>query len=388
MSTEKSANHVPKPYKLSFAVQPVTEFRFPMNPELAKGLANSAYRDLTPPTDMVGFPFKTMDRAVCSVSIPSILTEHLPDELTVLQTRLLDLLPSQSEEDIIQTRAQAKQLEKHGWYIQSACDAALWDRNAKAKRGRGNKDVNQTGIKAAVIKKARLIGVTPMTIYRNKQIYRLIQDFNSTNEFNVLSVLEDRGFYNAALNSEDPIQALLDFSELKKSSRRFRISDARRFLERSGSSKVVPRDAKRVKSPDSVRAAHGVVNTRRAQIEHLELAIAFIKGNLIPSCPDPDLAERLWADTLMTVEDERQELADADASDSLLGELKLGDRSEEALVNCTGLPVEMVRRLVSQLEEAGSIIRVVARDPGMRVSGTIWHNAAAALDGAFLYDQR
>jgi hypothetical protein len=104
------------------------------------------------------------DATVSPAISQNALSTYL-EQLAQLEPLLVDELDKADEEVIFNTRQRAGELEKYGWRIQCACDAAIWSQTTQAKRGRGNKDVDEGGILAAVAKKSKLIGVTPTTIY-------------------------------------------------------------------------------------------------------------------------------------------------------------------------------------------------------------------------------
>lgn len=140
---------------------------------------------------------------------------------------LLTILPTLEDEQIIQTRMGARALGVWSWVIECACDAEMMKR-VEAKRGRGNKDVDEKGKVAAVNKHAALCGQTPGTLYRNAQIYKTFK--------NVLidqnNLLEDKGFYEAALRAPDPEEAIEIFAKEKDEDAFFSVRDAHRRAEK------------------------------------------------------------------------------------------------------------------------------------------------------------
>ncbi|MBA3766775.1 MAG: hypothetical protein H0W99_07275 [Acidobacteria bacterium] len=140
---------------------------------------------------------------------------------------LMDTLPHLEDEEIIQTRMGARALGAWSWVIECGCDAEMMKR-VEVKRGRGNKDVDQKGKVAAVNKHAYQCGQQPATIYRNVQIYNTFQ--------NVLIVqnnlLEEKGFYEAALRTDNPPAALEVFAREKDKNVFFSVRDAYREAEK------------------------------------------------------------------------------------------------------------------------------------------------------------
>jgi hypothetical protein len=145
------------------------------------------------------------------------------------QTRrqVLGMLPKLSDEEIVQTRMSARALGVWSWVIECACDAEMMKR-VEAKRGRGNKDVEEKGKVAAINKHAYQCGQQPATIYRNAQIYKTFK--NVLNDQN--NLLEEKGFYEAALRTPDPAEALEIFAENKDRNAFFSVREAHREAEK------------------------------------------------------------------------------------------------------------------------------------------------------------
>jgi hypothetical protein len=145
------------------------------------------------------------------------------------QTRrqVLGMLPKLSDEEIVQTRMSARALGVWSWVIECACDAEMMKR-VEAKRGRGNKDVEEKGKVAAINKHAYQCGQQPATIYRNAQIYKTFK--NVLNDQN--NLLEEKGFYEAALRTPDPTEALEMFAEKKDNNAFFSVREAHREAEK------------------------------------------------------------------------------------------------------------------------------------------------------------
>lgn len=304
------------------------------------------------------------------------LTDYL-DQLAQLEPYLVEQLETLDESVILDTRSQAKQLEKYGWRIQCACDAAIWKQTAAAKRGRGNKDIDAVGILAAVSKKSKQIGVTPTTIYRNAQIFRLMEEAkNVIREHNVLDVLEEKGYYDVALSAADPIKALSLFAEKKLTLPRFRVTDAGRLLKAEGQT----RQAVALKAVEQIREESGQLEGRSALIAHIATATDIIKNQIIPNCPDSEFKERFWDDLLLSLQDEHQELFDQDASDALIKAWDEGHHREDQMSAALGLPLPDVSRLMDSM--VGQFIQIQPRDIKERSEFRLWHKAGEPFDNA------
>lgn len=136
-------------------------------------------------------------------------------------------LPSMTDEEVIETRWAARAWFRCFWKVEIACDAEIWDRQERALRGRGNVDVEEKGILAAVNRRKKEIGCGASTIYANAGLYRRFKNVLST-----WNNLDDKGFYQAALKAEDPESKLAEWSERKQENRFFRPADAWREVKK------------------------------------------------------------------------------------------------------------------------------------------------------------
>lgn len=306
----------------------------------------------------------------------SVYLEELSDHEALLASGL----EFQEEEVIFQVREQAKQLVKFGWRIQCACDAALWNKTAAAKNGRGNVDIDAIGITAAVAKKAKQIDVLPRTIYNNRKIFTLMQEVqaeekaeqNGVTSNSILDTLQEKDYYIVALSAADPKAALKMFAERKTSLPRFRPSDANRLLKAEGGT----RKATALRAVDSIREDTGQLSERQALLAHIEASIFFVKERIIPGCPDEDFKERIWDDLLLSLSDEKQELFDRDAEEALVKAWKQGWRSEEDMVVKTGLPLEDVKRLLKGM--GNTFFRCLPTNKALQ--GSYWHLGGEYFD--------
>lgn len=140
---------------------------------------------------------------------------------------VITALPSMTDEEVIETRWTARVWFGCFWKVEIACDAEIWDRHERALRGRGNVDVEEKGVLAAVNRRKKEIGCGASTIYANAALYRRFK-----NVLNTWKNLDDKGFYQAALKADDPESKLAEWSERKQESRFFRPADAWREVKK------------------------------------------------------------------------------------------------------------------------------------------------------------
>lgn len=148
------------------------------------------------------------------------------NKLEAMEHDVIALLPSLTDDEVIETRRSARLLTATGWKIEAACDAEIWDR-AEANLSRsGVRDVNEKGIKAIVNKQAQELDCGASTIYANRQLYRRFQPALSAQ-----NGLDEKGFYQAALASDDPDATLETFIQMKMDNPHFRVGDAWRWVK-------------------------------------------------------------------------------------------------------------------------------------------------------------
>lgn len=306
------------------------------------------------------------------------LTPYL-EQLARLDIATLETLSQHDENAVLDIRYQAKQLEKYRWRIEVACDAAIWTQTEQAKRGRGNKDVDAVGILAAVAKKAKAIGVTPATIYRNRQIFKLLLDVqNASLEHNVLDILEEKGYYDIALSAADPLAALNTFAEKKVTLPRFRVTDAQRYLKAQGQTK----QAVALKAVEHIREEEGTLSERQALLAHIATAKEIIKSQIIDKCPDGEFKERFWDDLILSLTEEGDELFNQDAGEALVKAWTEGAHREDEMAEKTGLPLAEVSRLMDSMK--GDFILVQPRNVDERSQYRLWHKAGEPFDNGRL----
>lgn len=148
-------------------------------------------------------------------------------KLEAIEHDVIALLPSLSDDQVIETRITARLLFASAWKIEIACDAEIWDRTDKALRGRGNVDAQEKGILAAVNKRADEIGCSARTVYENARIFRTFKE----NIESTCKNLDDKGFFQAALQSPEPKVTIERFAQTKLDNPHFRVADAWREVK-------------------------------------------------------------------------------------------------------------------------------------------------------------
>lgn len=314
--------------------------------------------------------------------------QGLLKQIAALEPRIITELQNQDEAELIRLWGELGELERMPWVVKCAISAAIWDRTAAAKRGRGNRDVGEVGILAAVSRTSKKVGVTPSTIYLNARIFRLIESVkadsanlpqgNSYTETNILDLLNEKGYWEHALNAADPVKATYEFADRKATLPRFKVTDAERLVLTEGMGRRVVAE----KAVEQAREATGQLSVRQTLISHIRFAENIVKKQIIPNCTDPEFKERVWDELLMELKDEYQELFDEDACAALRLGFDAGARREDALVIQTGFPLPDVSRLMQVLADLGEYIRIQPRDVKQRSEFQLWHKVGTAFDNA------
>jgi hypothetical protein len=296
------------------------------------------------------------------------------DRLSRVEKQVILSLGRQSEDEILITRRGAKRLGGTAWRIEVACDAELVARAslARARRGRGNRDLSKRGVTASVAKKAKVLGCTPNHILKNAQIFRLMDDAeNRFPENNILQILDEKGFYVAALSAADPLTALKVFAEKKVSSSRFRVSDAVRYLERN----ELTKKAITVKALQNARETVPILTARKLDIQHIIEVMGYLKITIIPKCPN-DEVKRIHKEYLEELDSYlRQDLFDEDVALTLKLAFIHGAHREDELSRATGFPVDVIHREMGLLSAIGDFIKV----PGGSGTSQRWHRVGDPL---------
>lgn len=256
---------------------------------------------------------------------------------------IIALLPSLSDDEVIDTRNSARLLYCSAWKIEIACDAEIWDRTERNLQKSGVKDVQEKGIMAAVNKRAQEIGCGASTIRKNAQIHRRFQPVLSAEH----TPLDDKGFYQAALGAEDPDAALELFTQKKLDNPFYRVADAYRDLEEQ------KEEAERVR--EGVTAAIRAMQMK-ALADHIETEGIPATMSLMTKCPDAKFASGFWGEQLQQLRERLVDMRNSEFRSLLVITWHRGKQTTAAMVEHTGLPVADVRRIMQSLVDDGYFI--------------------------------
>lgn len=148
------------------------------------------------------------------------------DRLEEFEQTVIDLLPHADDDQVVQARGYAKAMGKAGWRIECACDAVLLDR-AALKGGRGKADTEGSGKVSAAKGRAKEIGCAPQTVRRNAQIHKVFK----TVLIDQHSLLDEKGYFEAALRAPDHKKAIKLFEKEKSENPNFSVNDAKRLAK-------------------------------------------------------------------------------------------------------------------------------------------------------------
>jgi len=287
------------------------------------------------------------------------------EKLHAIETEVIRNLESQSEDEILEVRRRSKILGKTAWKIEVACDAQILSRAENMRKAPGWKrtwkgDVGGRGVTAAVRKRAKALGVTPNTIFKNAAIFRLIKSVESDNPDNTksLGILDEKSYFHAALTAADPKTALLTFAEEKKVRKRFRVSDAYRYLEKH----CLTRKAVTTKVVQSARAEISKLSRRNLEIQHVLDCISKTQAN-IKLCPSSEV-NRIHQDYI----DELRfyiegDLFMEDLAVLLKRSISKGNKTSDQMSKDVGLPIDVVEREISLLATVSHLVRVPGTTP-------------------------
>lgn len=138
---------------------------------------------------------------------------------------IIQLIPELPDEMLLETRRYARSLGHVGWRVEVATDAEILSR---IQSRQGNRD-GREGKMAAYENAAKIAGCHEDTIRRNVQIYKtfLAPDVPEL-VLTAQQKLREKGYCEAALRSDDPHAAILDFAAKKDDDYRFTTWDARK----------------------------------------------------------------------------------------------------------------------------------------------------------------
>lgn len=270
-------------------------------------------------------------------------------------------LARQSDDDVLNTRKQARVLDESYWRVECACDAEFVERAVKLKGGRGLRDVNAVGAKAAIARRAKQIGVTPRTVERNAQVFRLMEETSDRE----IACLTEKHFFVAALTAADPAKAVDRFIERKGEGLRFKVSDAYRLLASEGLTKKQHNQKALTKIRESKQ-----LSGRAEQIAHLQRTIATVNSEILPDCHDEDIL-RIHESYLEELQDHLNLMVDDDVATALRASWDKGKHWEHEIVQDTGFAADTVSRIMKLLGADGEFIPV----PGGSANQTRWHKA-------------
>jgi len=287
---------------------------------------------------------------------------HL-NKLERLENDVISLLPNLSDEEVMETRNYAKLLGKSAWKIEIACDAEIWNRT-KAKCGRGNVDVDEEGIMAAVNKRAAEIGCSGQTIRNNRDIFDTFKAEIVQIDFNHL---DEKTFYLAASIAPDPHAMLEAFAKEKLNNSFFSTRDAWRMA----------RKAKKALYEAKNRIAYEVNHElRQALRKHFDQTKLLLE-QLKDACAklDSKLASSTYGSWIAEIEDQEDVWFVEDLKVAMIKAWRNGNTRETHMATALGLPITEVHRVAKELMEEGIFEKVrqrgtdQARGPGQQ----LWH---------------
>lgn len=291
--------------------------------------------------------------------------------------RLVRLSPSifaeiktQSDLDIVEIRALSNKFDHAAWKIEAACDAQIWDRE-KAKNGRGNIDTGETGIMAALAKREKEIGCSSSTIRRNAAVFIAFEENVSSDE----NILDEKGFYLAALDAPEPQLAIREFTERRSSDPNFRVRDANKWVE---DQKVSDKKAK-----DKFGKSR---SEKRLRLEsHFKHAANKIQA-LMLSCPDLELGKKIYEPMIQDLRDMVEDMFTEDATQAVLQAWDNGHRREDQMASHTGLPKSVIAQIMQQQERDGEFYKIPQGGETEMARGRhtiLWHRKNHVVGNAY-----
>lgn len=310
------------------------------------------------------------DEPSSALSFPAATLLSHAARLTQIELDVISKLPGLDIDQVLQTRANSKLLSETAWRIECACDAQIIA-SARNMRNTGRAgDREGLGKMSAVRRQSKKAGCTPQTIFKNAQIFRLIQQAESANPemTTSLRILNERKYFVAALTAADPLSALYLFIEKKKTLSRFRTTDAERLLEREGLTKKAVLSSAISNARDSIPE----LSTRAAELEHIEQTMELIRGQ-IDKCTSPEIV-RVHESYIEDLRDYMTEyLFDIDASTALRRAWALGNHNNRQLAKATGFTEDVVLREMRMMASAGHFILIPRTEPPK------WHKVGEPL---------
>lgn len=292
----------------------------------------------------------------------SKIFNHL-NKLERLETDVIGLLPDLSDDEVLETRNYSKLLGKSAWKIEVACDAEIWNRT-KAMCGRGNKDIDEEGIMAAVNKRAAEIGCSGQTIRNNRNIFDTFKEEIVQIDFNHL---DEKTYYLAALASPDPHVAIETFAREKIKNPFYSTRDAYREARRS--KKAVYEAKNRI----AYEVNHEKRQALRRHFDGTKLSLETMRD----ACAklDTQLASSMYGSWIQEIEDQEDVWFVEDAKVALIKAWRNGNTRETHMATALGLPITEVHRIARELEDENIFEKSrqrgtdQARGPGQQ----LWH---------------
>lgn len=261
----------------------------------------------------------------------SHITAHKSKSTTTLTNRVsrliaagvdvLSAIKGASEGELRDARRACASL---GWRTEVAFDAELVN-VAHARRGRGNLDKAGVGVKAAIRKQAEAMGVSTSTIKLNVRIFNTFLK----NGVNNHPILTDKGYFQAALRTKNPTQAIEYFETKVKDNRSFSVTQAMAWAERK---RCISKDG------DDPLAVH--------------IRWAIDQFNRIKNrCPNQKFADRFYKPLMQDLEDHLAFMSEELDEQKCRLAWDKGYYREGQLVEATGLSKERVSAAMLRLSE-------------------------------------
>jgi hypothetical protein len=295
-------------------------------------------------------PQTTIHPGTASVisSIPGHRFEEKFHSLTAKEQ--VALLSVYSDEQLSALLRHSERLAAVAWRLEVIGLGILADR-LPARRGRGNVDVEGRGVRALVAQKAAELGCSSGAIWTSIRIYRTF----FKNGKSGLTILQEKGFYLAALEDQDPPSAYRVFVRFRqRQGAQFKVADAERVVRR--------RRQKR-----ELRAA-GHARHPSELAQNLEETLAFLLRQQ-RACPEVKAALKFYDGI---VEDTRDFLADILDKVAQARVAKIFRLSQERVIPVnelslqTGMSTGTVQLIMRRLENERVVFKPEADTPAWR----------------------
>lgn len=276
--------------------------------------------------------------------------------------QILEMLPHLPDDEVIETRMNARMAGAWAWVIECACDAEMFKRD-EAQRGRGNVDVDEKGRLATARKQAYLQGVGTSTLYRNAQIYNTFKNVLTSGNIN----LEDKGFFIAALAAPDPQEAIESFSEKKADNAFYAVKDAWREVKRAKKKVYEAKNKLAYEANDETR------KKLRAHFDETQLILE--QRREVCAKLDSKLASSTYGSWIQEIIDQKDVWFVLDTKEALIKVWRNGNTREDHMATALGIPLTEVHRVVKEMEDDGVFEKSrqrgtdQARGPGQQ----LWH---------------